>query len=252
MKILLSIFFIDLFIVSIYGDFNITLQVPKSNFTVNNTNVPFSIQISQLVNRPTFSSRICVYNYSTNTSVYQIDVSNSNSSVSYTNYTVAFYLPQNLYNASNEFYITFDVGVLFSNSTINSTAFTDPQFWHLRVIDPSTTTTTTTTTATTTTSSTTTTANVAVVTVTTSTTTTTTTTTTTSQTTRSSTTTTTTMTTTTTVTSAPVNTGEPPPTRSAQLGMGLGITFITIAILAEIIYFKYCYSGGDRGGSYYT
>jgi hypothetical protein len=46
--------------------------------------------------------------------------------------------------------------------------------------------------------------------------------------------------------------GEPSPTRSAQLGMGLGITFIAIAIVAEIIYFKYCYSGNQRSGSYYT
>jgi hypothetical protein len=38
--------------------------------------------------------------------------------------------------------------------------------------------------------------------------------------------------------------GEPPPTRSAQLGMGLGITFIGCIIIGEIIYFKFFYHGG--------
>jgi hypothetical protein len=46
--------------------------------------------------------------------------------------------------------------------------------------------------------------------------------------------------------------GESPPTRSAQIGMGLGITFITILIVAEIVYFKYCYSGNGRSDSYFT
>jgi len=46
--------------------------------------------------------------------------------------------------------------------------------------------------------------------------------------------------------------GEPSPTRSAQVGMGLGITFITIVIISEVVYFKYCYSGAGRSTSYFT
>ena len=46
--------------------------------------------------------------------------------------------------------------------------------------------------------------------------------------------------------------GEPPPTRSAKIGMGLGITFISILIIIEIVYFKYCHSGDGRSSSYYT
>ncbi|CAF0762813.1 unnamed protein product [Rotaria sordida] len=36
---------------------------------------------------------------------------------------------------------------------------------------------------------------------------------------------------------------EPPPTRSAQIGMSLGITFFGIILIGEIIYFKYFYHG---------
>jgi len=61
------------------------------------------------------------------------------SNVTYTNNnTLIFFIPA--YNINDEFYITFDVGVLFSNSSVNSTARTGPQFWFLTVIAPDTTT----------------------------------------------------------------------------------------------------------------
>ncbi|UJR09315.1 hypothetical protein I4U23_013558 [Adineta vaga] len=248
MKIFLNIFFVYVFIVSIHGDFNVTQQVPSATLTVTNATVTFLIEINQFVNRPSFSARICVFNVSSNTSVYQMDVSNANASINYVNKTLTFVLPQYFYTSPSEFYITFDAGVFFSNSTINSTARNDTLFWHLKVIDlqtstsmlyPSTYPSTITAYTAATSLSTNSTANTTTVTVTT----TTTTTTTINQTSQS---------TLTTTMIIQANTDEPSPTRSAQLGMGLGITFISIAIIAEIIYFKYCYSGGDRSGSYYT
>jgi len=44
--------------------------------------------------------------------------------------------------------------------------------------------------------------------------------------------------------------GEPPPTRSAQLGMGLGITFIGFIIIGEITYFKIFYREALPGDDY--
>ncbi|UJR36845.1 hypothetical protein I4U23_029558 [Adineta vaga] len=43
---------------------------------------------------------------------------------------------------------------------------------------------------------------------------------------------------------------EPPPTRSAQLGMGFGISFISILLIGEIVYFKYFYRRNQRNNEY--
>jgi hypothetical protein len=99
--------------------------------------------VSQPVNPPAFQSLIRIYNAITNTSISQIDVSSNASNVTYVNDTLTFYIPA--FNISDEFYITFDAGVLFSNSTVNSAAQTDPNFWHLKVIAFETTTSITTT-----------------------------------------------------------------------------------------------------------
>jgi hypothetical protein len=76
---------------------------------------------------------IHVYNEISNISIYAIDASN-NSNVTYSNDTLTFYIPQSIYNVTNEFYVTFDAGVLFSNIT-NSTAQNSSQFWNVKVID---------------------------------------------------------------------------------------------------------------------
>ncbi|CAF4399857.1 unnamed protein product, partial [Adineta steineri] len=79
-------------------------------------------------------------NATSNTSIYQIDVHNMSSNANYSNYTLTFYIPPTIYNINSEFYITFDAGVLFSNTTTNSSALNDTQFWRLKVLDmPSTT-----------------------------------------------------------------------------------------------------------------
>lgn len=46
--------------------------------------------------------------------------------------------------------------------------------------------------------------------------------------------------------------GEPPPGRAAQLGMGLGITFIGLIVIAEIafLYKKYGFSSSARASDY--
>ncbi|CAF0804895.1 unnamed protein product [Rotaria sp. Silwood1] len=41
--------------------------------------------------------------------------------------------------------------------------------------------------------------------------------------------------------------GESAPTRSAQLGMGLGIAFFGIILIGEIVFFKYFYHGQPDG-----
>lgn len=59
----------------------------------------------------------------------------NNTNVTYLNYTLTFYLPNSVtFNVNDEFYITFDTGVLFSNGT-NSTVQTSSNFWHLKVIN---------------------------------------------------------------------------------------------------------------------
>ncbi|CAF1406402.1 unnamed protein product [Adineta steineri] len=248
MNFFLTIIFYSL-IVAINANFNIIYQIPNTSFVV--TTQQFQIEIDQPVNRPKFVAFINVSNATSNASIYQIDVHNMSSNANYSNYTLTFYIPPTIYSINSEFYITFDAGVLFSNTTTNSSALNDTQFWRLKVLDmPSTTgmtnlltytsmgttyngktgstiinniISTMVTTAMMSTSSsmtqtvqsvtTQTTANVVVV---------------------------------------ATTTGESPATRSARLGMGFGITFITVIIICEIIYFKYFYRGTTRSGSYYT
>jgi hypothetical protein len=94
--------------------------------------------VNQTVNRPQFQTFIHIYNATNNLSIYQIDVHLNTSNVTYSNNTLTFLIPQ--YNINDEIYITFDVGVLFSNSSVNSTAQNSPQFWPLKVIASDTTT----------------------------------------------------------------------------------------------------------------
>jgi hypothetical protein len=83
------------------------------------------------VNPPSFQAFIHFYNATTNALISQIDVTVN---VTYlTNNTLTFNTPE--FNVNDQFYITFDAGVLFSNTTVNSTAETDHNFWNLKVID---------------------------------------------------------------------------------------------------------------------
>ena len=88
--------------------------------------------VNQTVNRPSFQALIHFYNAITNASIYQIDAHLDTVNVTYSNSTLTFQTSG--FNVSDEFYITFDAGVLFSNDS-NSSAITDPNFWHLKVID---------------------------------------------------------------------------------------------------------------------
>jgi len=94
--------------------------------------------VNQTVNRPLFQTFIHIYNATNNESIYQIDVHLNTSNATYSNNILTFLIPQ--YNINDEIYITFDVGVLFSNSLVNSTAENSPQFWLLKVIASDTTT----------------------------------------------------------------------------------------------------------------
>lgn len=66
-----------------------------------------------------------------------LDVSLNSSNVTYSNGTLTFPIPG--FNINDEIYITFDAGVLFSNSSVSSSAQTDHEFWHLIVISDATT-----------------------------------------------------------------------------------------------------------------
>jgi hypothetical protein len=85
------------------------------------------------VNAPSFQAFIHFCNATTNVSIYRIDVQSDTVNVTYLNNTLTFNTSG--FNVGDEFYITFDTGVLFSNGSINSSAITDPYFWHLKVID---------------------------------------------------------------------------------------------------------------------
>ncbi|CAF1106762.1 unnamed protein product [Rotaria sordida] len=225
-------------IISIHGNFTIISKIPQTY--IYSTANQFIIEIDQNVTQPPFEAFIHFYDARSNTSIDKIDVHLNTTNVTYSDKTFTFYLPDSIkLNTSVKFYITFDQGVLFSNSTLNSTARNDSDFWYLQVIDSETSTTLLEYTSMETASSmhysdTSTIIMTTIIT-----------------TNNSINPTTTTTTTTTTISSRGIIKGESPPTRSAQLGMGLGITFITVIIVGEIIFFKYCYNGSGRSGNYF-
>jgi hypothetical protein len=159
MNIFLFVIFCS-FIVSINADFTVVQQIPKINISL--TTNQFSIEskntnksklifyfciylVNQTVNRPAFQAFIHIYNATSNASIYQIDVHNGTFNVTYSNDTLTFYLPNSVtFQLDDQFYITFDAGVLFSSNTTNSTAQTGYNFWYLTVIDDGTSTSATT------------------------------------------------------------------------------------------------------------
>jgi len=148
MKFLLVVI-LFLCVVSIHANFNITRQIPNTNTSIPPSTRQFIFQsieiklidihkrdfvlVNQPVNPPTFQAFIHFYNATTNASISQIDVNLDTVNVTYSNNTLTFNTPE--FNVNDQFYITFDTGVLFSNATVNSTAETDPNFWNLKVID---------------------------------------------------------------------------------------------------------------------
>jgi hypothetical protein len=92
--------------------------------------------VNTQVNRPTFSSIIRFYHAVSNRSIHEIDVSLNISNITYVKDELGFSLSHvMLWNDTDDIYITFDAGVLFSNATMNSTAAIDRQFWYLELID---------------------------------------------------------------------------------------------------------------------
>lgn len=152
-----------LFIVSINGDvanFTIIRQSPQTNILLNTNQFIFQSKnklkieiyffviyiylVNQTVNQPSFQAFINIYNATTNASIYSLDVHNITNNVTYSNQTLTFYLPNSVaFHINDQFYITFDAGVLFS-ITANSTAQTSRNFWYLTVIDTQTSTSVTT------------------------------------------------------------------------------------------------------------
>jgi hypothetical protein len=148
MKFLLVVI-LFLCVVSIHANFAIISQIPNTNTSILPSTRQFIFQsieiklidihkrdfvlVNQTVNQPQFQAFIHFYNATTNASISQIDVSSNTVNVTYLNDTLTFNTPQ--FNVNDQFYITFDAGVLFSNATVNSTAETDPNFWNLKVID---------------------------------------------------------------------------------------------------------------------
>ncbi|CAF1438890.1 unnamed protein product [Rotaria magnacalcarata] len=226
-----AIFILWFLIVCAHANFNIVRQIP--NGTVSTTTNQFILEISQAVNQPPFPAFIYFNNATTNTSIYQISAQ-TGGNVTYSNNTLAFNLSVAMkFYISDEFYITFDAGVLFSNGTLNSTSITNSSFWYLKVIGIQTSTSSPTSqyTSMQTTSQTMTDSSMAYS--------------------ATSTFIMTTMISTytsmnqtaanlnvTTTTSGKIP-GESPPTRSAQLGMGLGITFISILLIIELFTGRY-------------
>ena len=152
-----------LFIVSINADvanFTIIRQSPQTNMLLNtnqfilqsknklkieiNFFIIYIYLVNQTVNQPSFQAFINISNATNNTLIYALDVHNTTNNVTYSNNTLTFYLPNSVvFHANDQFYITFDAGVLFSNTT-NSTAQTNRNFWYLTVIDTQTSTSVTT------------------------------------------------------------------------------------------------------------
>lgn len=198
--------------------------------------VPLSCLVNQTVNPPITATFIRFV--SGNRSIITLDVSSNATNASYINTTLIFYLPNQVqWNSSDQFSIYFDEGVLYSNATVRSPARNTSDFWSITVVDsPSVVTTAVTTMMTQTTGFPTSmsggTSGYPV--------------------TSMSFTEPTNQANTTMSTGATRIIGESSPTRSAQLGMGLGITFISLIVIGEIVYFKYCYSDHGRSGSYYT
>ena len=143
-------------IASINADYGIIQQIPNTNTNISSSTTQFSLQsriyqqdfllyvcffsfvlVNQTVNRPSFPTFIYFINAITNASIYQIDAHADTVNVTYSTSTLTFHTSG--FNDNDEFYITFDAGVLFSNG-INSSAITDHNFWHLKVIDIQTTT----------------------------------------------------------------------------------------------------------------
>ncbi|CAF1608222.1 unnamed protein product, partial [Didymodactylos carnosus] len=86
------------------------------------------------VNRPQFRSYIKFMKSSTSYTIYEIDVSQSEY-VTYKQDTLNFYTNDTTWSEGQQYYITFDEGVLYSNQIQNSTVQYDQNFWKFRVID---------------------------------------------------------------------------------------------------------------------
>lgn len=257
MKVNLFIFVFSLMICSIDGNFTVLQKTPINTMAV--TNKQFSIQskqrktlrfrryipfvlfsfhlVDQPVNRPNTSSHIRFIVNSTRT-VMNLDVINATVNITYVNMTLTFFISDPVpWNVSDQISICFDEGVFFSNATSKSSAQNSTDFWMLRVFDGSLIVTNVTTSFPQTTGGVETTASTG---------------TTGYPVTSMMSTGQTNSVNTTVTTSSNLLIGESSPTRSAQWGMGLGITFISLVVIGEIIYFKYCYNDYGRSGSYYT
>ncbi|CAF3379232.1 unnamed protein product [Rotaria socialis] len=215
------------FIASIYANIHFSFSNVPTILSINAHEI--KIEVHRKVNKPKFPSYVRIHDGTTKQLVYDVDVSANNSNITYFNQTVTFSIPDSFqWHTNTEYNIAIDEGVLYSDSLSNPTAEFHRISSSAKVSndgDPST--------------------NVSIATHLTSDST---------QTnvlSDSDTSNPTTVTTTTkssTTTGRALVQGEQSATRSAQLGMSLGIILFLVIVSAEIIYFKYVYPGRQPRG----
>jgi hypothetical protein len=87
------------------------------------------------VKRPEFSSNIYIHETPNDTEVEKIDVSKSHNNTKYGDKTLTFTTSNSSkWEIDHEYYITFDEGVLFSDTTSKSSARKDSKFWRIKVV----------------------------------------------------------------------------------------------------------------------
>lgn len=103
--------------------------------SMNHLGALFSVD--QPVNRPNFAAKIHIKSAQSNESLFEIDAHIIDGRINYANQTLQFRTNHtSRWEATTEYYITLDEGVLFSNASINSTEKLEPNFWHLKVTSP--------------------------------------------------------------------------------------------------------------------
>ncbi|CAF1393649.1 unnamed protein product [Rotaria magnacalcarata] len=186
-----------------------------------------NIEAHRKVNKPKFPSHVRIHDGTTKQLVYDADVSANNSNITYFNQTVTVSILDSFeWHTNTEYNITMDEGVLYSDSLSNSTNEFHRISSNFKVSNDENTPTNLSVTKHLTSDSTQTDASSNMI---------------------STTTVTTTTKSSTTARRALVQ-GEQSATRSAHLGMILGIILFLVIVSVEIIYFKYVYHGRQPRG----
>jgi hypothetical protein len=85
------------------------------------------------VNKPNFPAYIRFYNKHSSKIEYGIDCSIS-SMIIYQPMEIIFLTTEHTWFEGDTYYVTIDEGVLYSSNSMNSTAYTDPNFWQFSVV----------------------------------------------------------------------------------------------------------------------